>query len=231
MMGLLLRCEKIRKCNVCIYRDYHVLIIGSNRFRNDLLAYYIRQQTPVNLTVFKNLHEVPPPAGAPPHDWRLLFVDCLGLARIEILQLLQQEAAAFLRQDRVALINLKQEITNPQEFINYGVRGFFFENYRADSLLKGICALKNGELWITKAILMKYASQESVKSSLCSQFSAHLTRRERDVLELLVAGYTNEEIAQRLFISSHTVKSHTQNIFKKLGVKNRLQAALWATAN
>jgi LuxR family transcriptional regulator, positive regulator of biofilm formation len=230
-MDLLSKGKKFGECDACRYRDHPVVIVGSNRFENDLLAHYIENQTPARFAVFENLSAVPPPTGTPAHQWRLVLLDCLGLRGSEILPLLKKEAAPYLQQDRVALINLKQEIEDTQEFISCGVRGLFFENYRADTLIKGICALKNGEMWISRAILVKYASQESIRPSLAALLSANLTRREREVLALLVTGCTNEEIAERLFISPHTVKSHTQNIFRKLGVKNRLQAAMWTIAN
>jgi two-component system response regulator DesR len=52
-----------------------------------------------------------------------------------------------------------------------------------------------------------------------------LTPRERDVLELLAAGATNREIAERLVLSPHTVKEHTSALYRKLGVRNRADAA------
>lgn len=55
-----------------------------------------------------------------------------------------------------------------------------------------------------------------------------LTRRETHVLRLLARGQANTEIASRLQISPHTVKSHVINIFNKLGVNDRIQAAVWA---
>jgi DNA-binding NarL/FixJ family response regulator len=51
-----------------------------------------------------------------------------------------------------------------------------------------------------------------------------LTDRERDVLELIGAGSTNREIAERLFLSPHTVKDHTTALYRKLGVRNRAEA-------
>lgn len=58
-----------------------------------------------------------------------------------------------------------------------------------------------------------------------------LTRREVEILDLIAAGYANQQIADELFISPHTVKTHLHNIFKKINVKRRLQAALWAAKN
>ena len=58
-----------------------------------------------------------------------------------------------------------------------------------------------------------------------------LTPREIEILSLVAIGAKNEEIAEKLYISSNTVKTHIYNIFKKIDVPNRLQAALWAAKN
>ena len=58
-----------------------------------------------------------------------------------------------------------------------------------------------------------------------------LTRREIEILSMIAAGATNEQIANELFISRNTVRTHIYNIFKKINVPNRLQAALWAVKN
>ena len=58
-----------------------------------------------------------------------------------------------------------------------------------------------------------------------------LTKRESEILVTIAGGASNEEVADKFFISPHTVKSHLYNIFKKVGVSNRLQAALWARRN
>lgn len=55
-----------------------------------------------------------------------------------------------------------------------------------------------------------------------------LTNREKEVLKLLAKGYTNPEIAQKLYISTHTVKAHVAAILKKLNAKNRLLAVVAA---
>ena len=58
-----------------------------------------------------------------------------------------------------------------------------------------------------------------------------LTRRESEVLKLLAVGMYNKEVAERLDISERTVKNHVSNIFKKLGVTDRTQAAVFAIRN
>jgi ATP/maltotriose-dependent transcriptional regulator MalT len=51
-----------------------------------------------------------------------------------------------------------------------------------------------------------------------------LTEREREVLDLVAGGATNREIAERLFLSPHTIKEHTSSLYRKLGVRNRAEA-------
>lgn len=60
-----------------------------------------------------------------------------------------------------------------------------------------------------------------------SRFS-ELSVREKDVLRLIARGMTNHEIAQRLFISPHTVKNHVSHIYQKIGMDDRTKVALWA---
>jgi two-component system response regulator DesR len=57
---------------------------------------------------------------------------------------------------------------------------------------------------------------------------AMLSERERQVLEMIAAGSTNREIAERLFLSPHTVKDHTSALYRKVGARNRAQAILRA---
>lgn len=58
-----------------------------------------------------------------------------------------------------------------------------------------------------------------------------ITLRESEVLKLVVEGYSNKEIAEKLFITHHTVKAHLSQIYKKFGVTNRTAAAIKAKEN
>ncbi|WP_444889471.1 response regulator transcription factor [Microbulbifer sp. DLAB2-AA] len=64
-----------------------------------------------------------------------------------------------------------------------------------------------------------------------SQSPLPLTRREQEILGQLTTGEPNSVIATKLHLSEHTVKNHMYNIFRKIGVKNRLQASNWAKLN
>ncbi|GGG29812.1 hypothetical protein GCM10007304_49520 [Rhodococcoides trifolii] len=58
-----------------------------------------------------------------------------------------------------------------------------------------------------------------------------LTRRERQILDGVVAGLSNPEIGRELFVSPNTVKFHVGNILRKLGLRSRIEVAVWATKN
>ena len=55
-----------------------------------------------------------------------------------------------------------------------------------------------------------------------------LTQREKEVLDLLIKGFSNHKIAKQLIISVHTVKAHIKSIYRKFGVHNKVQAAIYA---
>ncbi|MBE9101782.1 response regulator transcription factor [filamentous cyanobacterium LEGE 07170] len=71
-------------------------------------------------------------------------------------------------------------------------------------------------------------------STISSQYSTHqspfllLSEREQEVLSLMVEGHNNSEIARQLYVSPNTIKTHVRGILNKLGVKNRIQAAILA---
>ena len=58
-----------------------------------------------------------------------------------------------------------------------------------------------------------------------------LTKREEEVLDLLLQGYSNNKIAEELSVSVHTIKAHVDSIFRKFGVHNKVQAAVYAVRN
>jgi len=112
------------------------------------------------------------------------------------------------------------------EALKAGAAGYLLKGSSATELVTAIRAIARGE---------SYASPQ-VASTLLSEVAhphevigADLTSRERTVFELLGEGLTNREIAERLFLSEKTVKRHVTVVMQKLGVRNRVEAAILAT--
>lgn len=106
--------------------------------------------------------------------------------------------------------------------LDAGALGYLLKDSTPDELLGGIRAAARGESPLTP----KAAGE--LLAARAGQREAELSRRERDVLELVAAGLPNKLIAARLGISEKTVKAHLTRVFERIGVTDRTQAALWA---
>jgi DNA-binding NarL/FixJ family response regulator len=110
-----------------------------------------------------------------------------------------------------------------KELIVSGVVGILPPSGDSDLLKKALRAVHDGELWLDRQTLMKLFVHMRKSAS-----QATLARREKEIMAHICQGYRNKEIAQKLKISEQTVKSHCNRIYKKLGVSDRLQLALYA---
>jgi two-component system nitrate/nitrite response regulator NarL len=109
-----------------------------------------------------------------------------------------------------------------------GARGIMTKAAPVDLLFKSIDAVMAGEYWVGRervADLVRVFRSEPSEGEEHRPFG--LTTRELQVVQVVVAGYTNKEIAARLGISQNTAKHHLSSIFDKLGVSNRLELALF----
>ena len=108
------------------------------------------------------------------------------------------------------------------DLILKGVYGILSSDADSVILKEAIRVAHSGELWLDRKI---------IKNILCrinhEEKSIDLTKREREIVGLICLGYRNKEIAQKLDISEQTVKSHCNRIYKKVGVTDRLQLALY----
>ena len=108
------------------------------------------------------------------------------------------------------------------------IRGLFYVDDNLETFRKGFLAILNDEIWVPRAVLMKWMNSPSKSKSVHPQ--EILSSREESVLKLMAGGMSNKEISEELYISANTVKAHLYNIYKKIEVSNRLQAARWASA-
>ncbi len=111
------------------------------------------------------------------------------------------------------------------EMVKAGVSAYVLKDVAGKELMTTIRKVMDGHVFIHPRVASRVVNE---LSSDRRTHEEHLTRREKDVLGLLVKGNSNKEIADLLYISEKTVKNHLTNIFRKLTVKDRTQAAVYA---
>jgi DNA-binding NarL/FixJ family response regulator len=117
------------------------------------------------------------------------------------------------------------------KMIDLGVKGFILKSSGINELEKAIRDVMLGESYFSNELLRKIINNFGRKNSTKSSEIASLTDREMEILQQICLGLNNEEIAQKLFISPKTVKSHRSNLFEKTGCKNTPVLILFALKN
>jgi DNA-binding NarL/FixJ family response regulator len=118
------------------------------------------------------------------------------------------------------------------EFVNAGVSGFILKDATFDDLVSTIRSVADGAHVLppqmTSTLFSQIAREAVEKGRAADIDSVRMTAREREVIGLIGEGLSNKEIASRLEIATHTVKSHVRNVMEKLALHTRLQIAAYA---
>jgi len=131
---------------------------------------------------------------------------------------------------KIIIMDLVPMDTEIFEFVQAGVAGFILKDATVGEFLKTIRSVAKGIQVLPSNLtgslfsqIVEHAINGSKPSALMD--SVRMTRRERQVIELISEGQTNKEIAQNLHLSTYTVKSHVHNILEKLALRTRVQIA------
>lgn len=144
------------------------------------------------------------------------------------------DTVARLRQlDRAPHTLLIADYPEPEylfEGMQAGASGYLTKSHIATELLTAIHTIETGHVYLSQEMISQffYLFQTHAKQAVEKCRRLRLSKREQEVLKLLARGESNEAIANELFISIATVKSHFTNIFEKLEVKTRTQAIIRA---
>lgn len=124
---------------------------------------------------------------------------------------------------RVVMLSAMADREHVLEAIRLGADGFIPKHLSGAAMVSALQLVLSGERFIP-AILVDSSQNAGGGTGQAGELINRLTPRERDILRLLREGHPNKVIANRLDVSEVTVKSHLGNVFRKLGVQNRLQA-------
>ncbi len=211
--------------------DRAIYIIGPQSLQNELMALFLDQETGATCMARKNARRIPLGDKRKISKPALILLDCLEKNLEKYLSELESNVKTIFRQHYVALFNISYGHGIEEKALKKGVRGFFYEHDPLRIFPEGIGVIFNGQLWASRRILSKTILDIKEKDIVTKKEARILTPREAEILSMAAAGATNEEIANELFISTNTVRTHIYNIFKKINVPNRLQASLWAAKN
>jgi two-component system, NarL family, nitrate/nitrite response regulator NarL len=160
----------------------------------------------------------------------ILLLD-LAMPRFHGLEALR-ELAASSSPLRTIILTASVEKTQMAEAVLLGARGLVLKDSAVGSLSASIRKVMEGQYWLghetVSDLLQVVRDILSRERPSATRRDFRLTRREIEIIEKIVAGYTNKEIALQFGISEQTVKHHLTNIFDKLGISNRLELVLAA---
>lgn len=157
-------------------------------------------------------------------DVILLDVNMPKMNGLEMLQKLKKTGIPR----KVLILTIHNEVEYLLKAVEIGVNGYVLKDSELAVLRKAIFSVHHGENYIQPSLapLLMKRMQENT-----SEVAEGLTKREMEVLKLIAEGMYNKEIAEKLMISEKTVKNHVSNIFRKINVSDRTQAAVYAIKN
>jgi LuxR family transcriptional regulator, positive regulator of biofilm formation len=203
-------------------------ILCPSRVQNDLLSRFLEQEIGLPCVGWRNPEDVPAVVDMMARQNSVLLWDCMERSADVCISELDEIGDPLCRHYLVVFFNVDSASHIEDPAMARGVKGFFYSQDPLEIFPRGINAVFEGELWVSREILTKSFLKNREPERMPPKQPNPLTPRETEILALISAGAKNEDIAEKLFISPNTVKTHIYNIFKKIHVPNRLQAALWA---
>jgi DNA-binding NarL/FixJ family response regulator len=155
----------------------------------------------------------------------------LGLRNGDSLRVAEKVKKEF-PESKVIVMDLLPVHEDIVEFVNAGVSGFIMKDATLDDLVHTIRSVAAGAHVLPPQMagtLFSQIARDAVTRGRPAALEAvRMTPREREVINLIAEGLSNKEIASRLHIATHTVKSHVRNVMEKLMLHTRLQIAAYA---
>ena len=204
-----------------------ILLIEDNRLLLDGIASILKKQLDMHvLSIVGNGENISSMLNK--HKTDIVLLD-LGLRNQNSLQIVKLTKKNFPEVKIIVmdLIPLQEDVF---QFVQEGVSGFILKDASMVEFFKTIRSVYQGAQVLPPHLTGSLFSQivenaiNVLKPSVIEE-SVRMTKREKQVIELVADGSTNKEIAQKLHISTYTVKSHVHNILEKLALNTRIQIA------
>lgn len=132
---------------------------------------------------------------------------------------------------RVLVLTMHEDLSYLRQFLRAGAKGYVAKKAVDTELTAAIRSVFRGEVYIHPSLAQPLVAEllgEAPSREAVTDGEVHLTERELEVLALIANGYTNQQAAERLFISVKTIESHRAHIMTKLGIRNRAELVRYA---
>lgn len=157
-------------------------------------------------------------------DLVLLDMNMRGMDGLQTLQALKSEDLAA----RVIMLTVSDNEEDVVACLRAGADGYLLKDMEPEEILDQLHRAAQGHLVISEQVADLIARALRGENRPRNVDEAGLTPREREILDLIVAGLSNKLIARRLDITEGTVKVHVKHLMKKLNLRSRVEAAVWA---
>ncbi|MDZ7761118.1 MAG: response regulator transcription factor [Desulfovermiculus sp.] len=218
----------------CLDMEYQILVVSNESFHFQTLSYLVQSHFNIScdkLSYDSLIQSVLNDTDSYDKQLRkILLWDYKVNEESKLLDTLKKirDNRLFSKID-FCVFNLPNDTQLEPFFIKSNVQAVLYDNYELELFIKALKTIMKGELWFSRQILSDHLKENiyGKESTFYDGSLSTLTPREKEILYMIAAGKTNHDIAKELFISISTVKSHVYNIFRKIDVPNRIQAALW----
>ncbi|PYO91538.1 MAG: hypothetical protein DMD62_15730 [Gemmatimonadetes bacterium] len=204
-----------------------IAIIEDNRLVREGIAALLSQLPDLKVVAGGHSDDTVLLKGVNPH---VILLD-LGLQNGDSLRVAQQVKADYPA-SKIIVMDLLPVHEDIMEFVNAGVAGFIMKDATLEDLVNTIRSVSEGAHILppqmTGSLFSQIAKDAMAKGRPEVLDSVRMTPREREVINLIAEGLGNKEIATRINVATHTVKSHVRNIMEKLTLHTRLQIAAYA---
>lgn len=208
-------------------KKIQILLIEDNRLLREGITALLKKQPDMHVvTTHSNGENILEMIGK--HKPNIVLLD-LGLRSQNSLKVVKLVKQNF-QETKIIVMDLIPLQADVFEFVQAGVYGFMLKDISVKEFLKTIRSVYKGTRVLPPNLTGSLFSQiveqavSGSKTSIITE-SIRMTKRERQVIELIADGSTNKEIAQKLHLSTYTVKSHVHNILEKLALNTRVQIA------
>jgi len=152
-------------------------------------------------------------------DVLVLDVEMPGLNGLEVTRCLRETQPAL----PILVLSAYDHNSYVFGLLEAGATGYVLKDEALETIVMAVRRAARGEMWLSPRVAAKVTRRATGEGE-----EAPLTERELEVLRLLARGWDNRRIAEELAISKRTVRFHLGNIYEKIGVQSRTEAALWA---